>query len=82
MQFSVLADRWRETVLPMYKTSTRKNHSHILEKHLDPRFGHMEVSALTPQVLQAYIAYLTAKSMLRKPSITSTTCSAQSSGPV
>ena len=34
-----LSNEWKTTVLPMYKHSTQKNHRHIAEKHLVPRFG-------------------------------------------
>ena len=37
--FRALAAEWQAHVLPMYKHSTQKNHRHILEKHLLPRFG-------------------------------------------
>src|SRR5439155_20775027 len=37
--FQTLVNEWKATVLPMYKYSTQKNHRHILDKHLVPRFG-------------------------------------------
>ena len=42
----------------MYKHSTQKNHRHILEKHLLPRFGDMEIVNVTRQEIQAYVAHL------------------------
>ena len=42
--FRTLANEWQATVLPMYKQSTQKNHRHISEKHLVPRFGDMALS--------------------------------------
>jgi integrase len=48
--FRTVCDQWLKTVLPTYKTSTQKNHRHIVAKHLDPRFGDQPMSALTRQV--------------------------------
>jgi integrase len=56
--FEALAAQWEATVLPMYKHSTRKNHTHILHKHLVPRFGKTGVSAITRQDVQKYVAEL------------------------
>ena len=58
MTFKTLVAEWKNTVLPMYKHSTRKNHGHIVEKHLLPRFQDTALSDLTPQSLQAYVAQL------------------------
>ena len=43
--------------MPMYKHSTQKNHRHIAEKHLVPRFGDTAVSDVTRQEMQAYVAH-------------------------
>jgi integrase len=57
--FRVLAQQWKTDVLPMkYKHSTRKNHRHILEKHLAPRFGDVALSDITTQEIQAYVTQL------------------------
>ena len=56
--FSVLAAEWMRTVLPMYKSSTQKNHQHITTKHLIPRFGPRAISDVTTQDIQAYVAQL------------------------
>lgn len=47
--FRTLADGWLKTVWPMYKSSTRKNHRHIVQKHLLPRFGAVPVADVTRQ---------------------------------
>jgi integrase len=52
---------WLVKVLPMYKHSTQRNHRHIVEKHLLPRFGEAELSNLTRQEVQGYIAHLNQK---------------------
>ena len=40
--FLTLAQQWEVDVLPTkYKHSTQKNHQHIMEKHLIPRFGEL-----------------------------------------
>jgi hypothetical protein len=51
--FRTLAAEWQAHVLPMYKHSTQKNHRHILEKHLLPRFGDMAIVNVTRQEVQA-----------------------------
>jgi integrase len=56
--FRTLAAEWQAHVLPMYKHSTQKNHRHILEKHLLPRFGDKAMSEITRQEVQAYVAHL------------------------
>jgi hypothetical protein len=56
--FSALASEWKTTVLPMYKQSSQKNHRHILEKHLIPRFGEKAVTDVTRQEIQAFVAHL------------------------
>ena len=43
----------------MYKASTQKNHRHIAQKHLLPRFGDQPLLAVTRQSVQAYVADLT-----------------------
>ena len=57
--FSTLVINWKATVLPMYRYSTQKNHQHIAEKHLLPRFGETPISDVTRQEIQAYVAHLT-----------------------
>ena len=42
----------------MYKPSTQKNHRHIAEKHLLPRFGDKPLSEITRQEVQSYVAPL------------------------
>ena len=59
MTFRTLANDWQADVLPMYKHSTQKNHRHISEKHLVPRFGDTAISDVTRQDVQAYVAHLT-----------------------
>jgi hypothetical protein len=56
--FSALVSEWKTTVLPMYKQSTQKNHRHILEKHLIPRFGEKAITDVTRQEIQAFVAHL------------------------
>jgi integrase len=56
--FSTLVSHWKAMVLPMYRYSTQKNHQHIAEKHLLPRFGEKPVSEVTRQEIQAYVAHL------------------------
>lgn len=57
--FATLVNDWLTTVLPMYKHSTQKNHRHITQKHLIPRFGKMALADITTQEIQAYVAHLT-----------------------
>jgi integrase len=60
MTFVTLARQWEIDVLPTkYKCSTQKNHRHIMEKHLIPRFGESKVSDVTTQVIQQYVTHLT-----------------------
>ena len=56
--FRTFASEWQAHVLPMYKHSTQKNHRHILEKHLLPRFGDKPIVEVTRQEIQAYVAQL------------------------
>lgn len=56
--FRTSASEWQAHVLPMYKHSTQKNHRHILEKHLLPRFGDKPIVEVTRQEVQAYVAHL------------------------
>lgn len=58
LTFGELANEWQMLVLPMYKHSTQKNHRHILERHLRPRFGETRVAAISRQDIQAYVAHL------------------------
>jgi integrase len=57
--FRTLANEWQTTVLPMYKHSTQKNRRFMLSKHLLPRFGEKQVSEITRQEIQGYVAQLT-----------------------
>ena len=59
--FEGIARRWEQTVLPLYKKSTRKNHGHILKKHLAPRFGTWELSTITTEEIQKYVTGLDAR---------------------
>ena len=56
--FEELAREWVRSILPMYKYSTRKTHRHILNKHLLPMFGTLELTQLTRQRVQGFIAGL------------------------
>src|SRR4029077_15539258 len=56
--FRTLASEWLAHVLPMYKHSTQKNHRHILEKLLLPRFGDKPIADVTRQEVQAFVAHL------------------------
>ena len=58
LTFRELAVQWQTTVLPMYKHSTQKNHAHILQKHLLPRFGDVRLGKVERQDVQAYVAQL------------------------
>src|SRR4051812_43378765 len=44
--------------MPMYKQSTQKNHRHILDKHLLPRFGDLPLVEVTRQEIQGYVSHL------------------------
>jgi hypothetical protein len=57
--FRTLVSDWKATVLPMYRYSTQKNHEHIADKHLLPRFGERPISDVKRQQIQAFIAQLT-----------------------
>jgi hypothetical protein len=57
--FRTLAADWENTVLPMYKPSTQKNHWHIVQKHLLARFGDHAVADIGRQAVQAFVAHLT-----------------------
>jgi aminoglycoside/choline kinase family phosphotransferase len=72
--FRTLAAEWQAHVLPMYKHSTQKNHRHILEKHLLPRFGDMAIVNVTRQEVQAYVAHLVSSGYAPRRPITFTTC--------
>jgi integrase len=56
--FRTFASEWQVHVMPMYKQSTQKNHRHILDKHLLPRFGDVPLAEVTRQGIQAYVAHL------------------------
>jgi len=56
--FRTLAGEWDASVLPMYKHSTQVHRRFMLKKHLLPRFGDKEISDVTRQEIQAYVAQL------------------------
>jgi hypothetical protein len=56
--FRTIVEDWKATVMPMYKHSTQRNHRHIAEKHLVPRFGDTAISDVTRQEVQGYVAHL------------------------
>jgi integrase len=59
MTFGTLAQQWTIDVLPTkYKQSTQKNHRHILEKHLMPRFGDLPLCDVTTPAIQTYVTHL------------------------
>ena len=58
VDFRTIANEWQSHVLPMYKHSTQKNHRHILQKHLLPRFGDLPICDVTRQRIQEYVAHL------------------------
>ncbi len=59
VSFRTLADQWLADVLETkYRRSTQKNHRHIMEKHLVPRFGDLELSDVTTQTIQTYVTHL------------------------
>ena len=57
--FRTLASEWNASVVPMYKHSTQIHRRFMLKKHLLPRFGDKELSDITRQEIQAYVAHLT-----------------------
>ena len=57
--FLTLAQQWEVDVLPTkYKHSTQKNHQHIMEKHLIPRFGELALCDVTTSAIQTYVTHL------------------------
>ncbi len=57
--FLTLAQQWEVDVLPTkYKHSTQKNHRHIMEKHLIPRFGELALCDVTTPAIQTYVTHL------------------------
>ena len=56
--FQELVSSWEDSVLPLYKYSTRISHQWILEKYLLPRFGDYSVRDLTRQHVQHFIGWL------------------------
>jgi integrase len=57
--FLTLARQWEVDVLPIkYKHSTQKNHQHIMEKHLIPRFGELGLCDVTTPAIQTYVTHL------------------------
>jgi integrase len=59
MTFRTLAGEWDVSVLPKYKHSTQKHRRFMLKKHLLPRFGDRQLSEVTRQEIQGYVAHLT-----------------------
>lgn len=56
--FETLATNWKASVLPKYKHSTQKNHRHIVDRHLVPRFGEMQMVDVTREAIQKYVGDL------------------------
>ena len=57
--FQTLAGQWEVDVLPTkYKRSTQKNHRHIMEKHLIPRFGELAICDVTTPTIQTHVTHL------------------------
>ena len=56
--FSELAGRWKSTVLPVRKYSTRKHHRDILDNKLIPVFGDVRINDITNEHVQQFIAEL------------------------
>ena len=56
--FRTIVTQWETTVLPVYKHSTQKHRRWMLKKHLLPRFGDTEISDITRQAIQGYVAEL------------------------
>ena len=56
--FRTIVTQWETTVLPVYKHSTQKHRRWMLKKHLVPRFGDTEISDITRQAVQGYVAEL------------------------
>jgi integrase len=59
MTFRTLAGQWEVDVLrTKYKRSTQKNHQHIMDKHLIPRFGELGLCNVTTPAIQTYVTHL------------------------
>jgi integrase len=59
VMFRTLASQWERDILrTKYKRSTQKNHRHIMEKHLLPRFGALALCEVTTAVIQQYVTHL------------------------
>jgi integrase len=58
VKFRTIATDWLTHLMPMYKTSTQKNHRHILQKHLLPHFGECAICDVTRQGIQEYVTRL------------------------
>ncbi|HEX4997907.1 MAG TPA: tyrosine-type recombinase/integrase [Terriglobia bacterium] len=56
--FDELATAWRTTVLPMYKYSSRITREDTLDRKLVPRFGKLELTAVSKREIQSYMAEL------------------------
>lgn len=56
--FAELATVWKTNVLPLYKYSSRLVREETVTKKLVPRFGKLELSKVTKQEVQSYIAEL------------------------
>jgi integrase len=59
LTFAALTSEWLASVVPMYKHSTQKHRRFTVNKHLLPRFGDWQLSNITRQEIQAYVAHLT-----------------------
>lgn len=53
-----LVAEWEQSILPMYKPSTRKHRRWILKKHLLPEFGDRAVCEILRQDIQAFVSRL------------------------
>jgi integrase len=58
IKFSELANRWKSTVLPVRKYSTRKHHRDILDNKLIPVFGDFRIDEINNEHVQQFIAEL------------------------
>ncbi len=57
--FRTLVNQWLDSVVPLYKPSTQKNHRHVVAKHLLVRYGDTAIADFTRQEIQAYVTHLT-----------------------
>lgn len=54
--FADFAERWQATVLPEMKPSTQYDYRSIIRVHLLPAFGKYHLHAITPEMIQSFIA--------------------------